>query len=67
MYLPGYKRYRTSSSVARKAATRLVGSFWMNPTVSVSITSGCTWWRLSRAGSSAIDAHLRVFVTAAVL
>ena len=25
----------TSSSVARKAATRVVGSFWMNPTVSV--------------------------------
>mmetsp|Transcript_12048 Transcript_12048/g.17756 ORF Transcript_12048/g.17756 Transcript_12048/m.17756 type:complete len:333 (-) Transcript_12048:117-1115(-) len=30
----------TSSKVARKAATRLVGSFWMNPTVSVSSTSG---------------------------
>lgn len=30
----------TSSSVARKAATRLVGSFWIKPTVSVSITSG---------------------------
>ncbi len=29
----------TSSSVARKAATRSVGSFWMNPTVSVSSSS----------------------------
>ena len=29
----------TSSSVARKAATTLCGSFWMNPTVSTSSTS----------------------------
>mmetsp|Transcript_8229 Transcript_8229/g.16481 ORF Transcript_8229/g.16481 Transcript_8229/m.16481 type:complete len:259 (-) Transcript_8229:456-1232(-) len=31
---------RTSSRVALKAATRVVGSFWMKPTVSVRITSG---------------------------
>ena len=29
----------TSSSVARNAATRSVGSFWMEPTVSVSSSS----------------------------
>mmetsp|Transcript_13554 Transcript_13554/g.13321 ORF Transcript_13554/g.13321 Transcript_13554/m.13321 type:complete len:252 (-) Transcript_13554:15-770(-) len=31
----------TSSKVARNAATRLVGSFWIKPTVSVKRNSGC--------------------------
>jgi hypothetical protein len=39
---------KISSSVARKAATRWVGSFWMKPTVSVSRMSGNEPWNCGR-------------------